>query len=104
MLKGIPQIISPELLKVLSEMGVTVFDESSDERVDAKIKIDRDGRGVSLYGSDGTMLADFYHIVAAIIKSNASNSPISKESSQSESIVSQTVGEISSPSVITSTT
>jgi hypothetical protein len=60
------------LLKVLSEMGVTVFDESSDERADAKIKIDRDGRGVSLYGSDGTMLADFYHIVAAIVKSNAS--------------------------------
>ena len=55
------------IIKILSEMGVTVFDEESKESADYKIVSDRDGRQIALYRNDGRLIADFYHVLAAII-------------------------------------
>ena len=50
MLKGIPKILSPELLKVLCEMGhgdeITIGDGNFPGHTNAKIEIRMDGHGV----------------------------------------------------------
>ena len=50
MLKGIPKILSPELLKVLCEMGhgdeITIGDGNFPGHTNAKVEIRMDGHGV----------------------------------------------------------